>query len=103
MAYILLKRFRGDTYPIEATLSRDTDFTLTGSDIKMTFIFDDDVVVHTFTGTVTSEENKTVEFVPTPASIDTIRRGKFDIQVDDGVYIATHLKGIINVVEDVTP
>ncbi len=102
MDYNLLQRFRGDTYPIEATLSRDGDWTLTGSTVKLTFIFDDEVV-HSFTGTILDEDTKSVEFEPTASAVDTVRQGRFDIQVDDGVYVATHIEGVIDIIQDRTP
>ena len=101
MANILLERFRGDTFPIEATLTRDGTWSLSGSTVEMSFRFDDDVV-HTFTGTITDLANKVVEFEPSVASVASNRQGVFDIQVDDGTYIATHVRGTVRVLDDVT-
>ena len=101
MAEILQVK-RGDNYPIAYTLSRKGTWTLVGSTVEMSFIFDDDVV-HTFTGSVTDYDNKIVEFEPTTNAVAQIRCGKFDIQVDDGVYKATHITGTVDVVFDVTP
>lgn len=98
---LILERYRGDTYPIEATLSRSGTWSLIGSTVKMTFEFDD-AVKHTFTGTVTDYDNKIVEFTPTTDAVAQVRLGDFDIQVDDGSYITTHLRGKINIVDDVT-
>jgi len=102
MEYNLLERRRGDTYPMEYNLSRAGIWVLTGSTVKMTFIFEDEVV-HTFTGTILSEDEKLVKFEPTSAAVADVRSGKYDIQVDDGTYIATHIKGIVSIIEDVTP
>lgn len=102
MDYELLQYYRGDTRPIEATLSRDGDWTLIGSTIKMTFIFDDDVV-HTMTGTLMDDDTKLVQFEPISAAVATIRQGVFDISVDDGTYLATHIDGIVMIKQDVTP
>lgn len=102
MADTLLERYRGDTFPIEATLTRDGTWSLVGSVVKMSFIFDDDVT-HTFTGTVTDHANKVVEFEPTTAAVASTRTGTFDIQVDDGSYIATHMRGTVRVLQEVTP
>ena len=96
-----IERFRGDTYPVEFTLSRDGDWTLSGSTVEMSFKFDDDVV-HTFLGTITSEVDKTVSFEPTTDAISTVRDGVYDIQVDDSAYITTHAKGIVTIADDVT-
>ena len=102
MANVLLERFKGDTYPIEATLTRDGTWSLSGSTVKMSFEFDD-AITHTFTGTITDYGTKTVEFVPTAAAVASARHGMFDIQVDDGTYIATHIRGTVRILEDVTP
>lgn len=102
MADTLLERFRGDTFPIEVTLTRDGAWSLSGSTVKMTFIFSDEVV-HTFTGTITDSPNKIVEFEPTTASVLTARQGTFDVQVDDGSYVATHMRGTVRILQDVTP
>jgi len=102
MADVLLERFRGDTFPIEATLTRDGSWTLVGSTVKMSFIFDDGVT-HTFTGSVVDYANKIVHFIPTTASVASARVGTFDIQVDDGTYIATHVRGTVRILQEVTP
>tara|TARA_R110000772_G_scaffold5454_9_gene19558 strand:- start:1090 stop:1398 length:309 start_codon:yes stop_codon:yes gene_type:complete len=102
MDYKLLTYYRGDTRPIEAKLTRDGDWTLTGSTVKMTFIFDD-AIVHTVVGTVIDEDAKLVEFEPIAAAVATVRQGTFDICVDDGVYVATHIDGIVMITQDRTP
>lgn len=98
----LLRYYRGDTRPIEAILSRDGNWSLLGSSIKLTFIFDDNVV-HSAIGTLVDDDTKLVEFEPIPASVATVRQGVFDISVDDGDYVATHLDGIVQITQDVTP
>jgi len=101
----LLTRYRGDTYPIEATLTRDSDWVATGSAIKLTMTFEDGdeyILVGTVTDD-TDDRNKDVLFEPTEESIGTVRRGTYDIQVDDSTYIATHIKGVVNIIDDVTP
>ena len=100
MAEIILERYRGDTFPIEATLSRNGTWTLVGA-VKMTFKFDDDVL-HTFDGTIVSSTDHIVTFIPTAEAIETVRSGIFDIQVNDGSYIYTHLKGTVDIIGDVT-
>ena len=101
MSVIILERFRGDTYPVEATLTRDGDWTLDGSVVKMTFEFNDKIE-HTFIGTVTDLVNHIVEFEPTGDAVNKVRQGRFDIQVDDGFYVATHISGQVHIVNDVT-
>ncbi len=103
----ILQIRRGDTYPIAYTLTRNGDWTLVGSTVEMSFEFDD-AVVHTFVGTVTDDDygpdgDKIVEFEPTLAAVASIRCGKFDIQVDDGAFKATHITGTVDIKFDVTP
>lgn len=97
-----LEYHRGDGHPIIAKLTRDDEWVLTGSTIELTMIFDDDVV-HTVEGTILDEDEKTVQFIPITAAVATVRKGKYDIQVDDGFYKSTHITGVISIIEDVTP
>lgn len=94
--------FRGDTFPLKWTLSRNGDWSLQGSTVKMSFRFDDDVV-HTFEGNIIDYNKKIVEFTPTAEAVETVRSGDFDIQVNDGVHPLTHKKGIVVIKQDVTP
>ena len=96
-------RYRGDNYPIEAKLTRNGSWSLDGSTVKITIVFNDDGVDNTVTGTVTDEPNKIVEFATTSAIINSVRDGTYDIQVDDGSYIYTHLSGEISIISDITP
>ena len=108
----ILQIRRGDTYPRDANISRKGEDWMTGgTTVEMSFEFDD-AIVHTFTGTqlgvgvydaTTDITDYIFQFEPTLASVATIRCGKFDIQVDDGTYIATHITGTIDIVFDVTP
>ena len=98
----LLEYFRGDSFPIEVTLTRDGAWSLSGSTVKMSMVFSD-TTVHTATGTITDFSNKVVEFVPVIAAVATARQGTFDVQVDDGTSIITHMRGTVRVLQDVTP
>ena len=97
-----LKIYRGDTFPLTWTLSRKGDWSLIGSSVKMSFRFDDDIV-HTFTGTLIDDNTKKVEFTPTDEAVGTVRSGVFDIEVNDGSHPLTHKKGIVEIIDDVTP
>jgi len=96
-----LEIFRGDTYPLKWTLSRSGEWSLTGSTVKMSFKFDDDIV-HTFIGNVLDYNKKIVEFTPTAEAVGTVRSGVYDIEVNDGVHPLTHKKGVVVIKEDVT-
>ena len=108
----ILQIHRGDTFPRDFLISRKgEDWMVGGIVVEMSFEFDD-AIVHTFTGTqlgsgvydATADiTDYTFQFEPTLASVASIRCGKFDIQVDDGSYIATHLAGTVDIVFDVTP
>jgi hypothetical protein len=98
----VLKITRGDNFPITVQLSRDGTWTLSGSTVEMSLKFSDDVV-HTFTGININDTEKTVDFVPTADAVNTVRNGDFDVQVDDGAYVVTHIVGRVEITEDVTP
>ena len=91
---------QGNNFPIEAQLSRDGDWTLTATTITLSFRFNDDVV-HSVTASSFDDDTKIVSFVPTSAMIDTERDGNFDVQVDDGAYVITHLYGRVIVANSV--
>lgn len=95
-------RYRGDNYPIEAKLTRNGAWSLDGSTVVLTVVFADGIT-HTIVGTVMDEANKIVSFIPTSAIINTVRDGTYDIQVDDGNFIYTHLSGDISIISDITP
>ena len=100
-----LEIFRGDTFDIKVLLTRDAYWVLTGSTVEMSFKFNDDVI-HTFTGTITSDTHATdkyATFNPTEAAVATVRQGIFDVQVDDGSHPITHMKGTVKILQDVTP
>lgn len=98
-----LQVYKGNTFRIRWQLKRDDTWTLQGKTVKMSFRFNDDDIVHTFTGVVHNESLKIVDFTPTAESVATVRKGEFDIVVTDGVNPLTHKKGIIDVINTVTP
>ena len=96
---------RGDNFPIDVILKRDKEWTLVGSVIDMTIEFKDGIK-HKLTGTLKNDalanNEKLVSFVPITSAIETIRRGIYDVQVNDGTYKATHLEGVFDVKKDVS-
>lgn len=98
----ILEIKRGDTFEIKAQLTRDGTWSIDGSVIKMSFIFDDEIV-HTFTGTVIDVNQKIVKFNPTLEAVATVRSGRYDIQVHDGNHPVTHKVGVVEISDDVTP
>ena len=97
-----LEIVRGDTFGIKVQLTRDGTWTLSGSTIEMSFKFDDDVV-HTFEGTIIDLNQKIVSFNPSIEAVATVRSGRYDIQVNDGLHPITHRVGIVEITDDVTP
>lgn len=96
-----IKRYRGDTYPIIATLSENkTPVDLTGSTIKLTISYNTPV---TITATITDAINGEVRFDFTPADVDTAGTFNYDIQVEDaGGIVTTYVKDIFELTDDVT-
>lgn len=101
---VLLQIVRGDRGTLTATLSRTSTWSLADSTVKMSFVFDDDVV-HTFTGAITDYDNYVIDFVPTEDSVASVRCGEFDVAViDDNTSISvTHITGTVDIIADVTP
>ena len=92
---------RGDTIPVDATLTRGGGWSLSDSTVTMNIKFDDNIV-HSVIGTIKNVYKKTVEF-PLPTVVtDTVRIGDYDISVYDGEYNVTHLSGIITITQDVS-
>ena len=96
-----LERYRGDTYPVKATLSRNGNFDATGITFKMSVKIGESAV-ETIDGNILDTANGVVEFILPTTITDVTGSGVFDIQGDDG-YIYTYTKGTINIIQDVTP
>ena len=95
-----LKRYRGDTYPLRATLGRNGVFDTTGITFTMTTKIDDGIA-YSSTGTIIDPVNGIVEFAFTPDAVATAGEGVYDIQGVDA-YIYTYDKGSFILLDDVT-
>ena len=93
-------RYRGDTYPLVATLGRNGDFSTTGITFTMSTKIDGQQV-YSVTGSVIDAENGIVEFAFGADAVAIAGEGVYDIQGDDG-YIYTYDKGVFELLEDVT-
>lgn len=96
-----LSYVRGDTFPVDVQLTRDGGWSLTGSTVTMSIKFDDNIV-HTIDGNIVDVYKKKVSF-PLPNDVtNTVRIGDYDISINDGDYIITHLSGVISIIQDVS-
>jgi len=95
-----ITRYRGDTYPLTATLGRNGNFNVTG----MTFTISTQInngAIYSSVGTILDATNGIVRFEFDPAAVNTAGEGIYDIQGDDG-YIYTYDKGKFILLDDVT-
>ena len=92
---------RGDTFPVDVTLTRSGGWSLSNSTVTMNIKFDDGIL-HSLPGTIKDVYKKTVIFPLTAAVTNTVRIADYDVSVDDGDYKVTHLKGVMTIVQDVS-
>ncbi len=98
----IIKRFRGDTYPLIVTLKENsTAVNLAGSTVRMTIGLD---TPSTITATITDAAGGEVQFDFTQTEVGVSGRFSYDIEViDSGGIVTTYVKDIFELVEDVTP
>ena len=93
-----IKRYAGDTYPERATLKINGDpLDLTDKTVKM-YIYEDQDNPIQITGTVTDAAGGKVEFPMALASALDPSRYTYEVKVDDGSYITTFAKAIMEIV-----
>ena len=95
-----ITRYRGDTYPLTATLGRNGNFNID----DMTFTLSTQIgngTVYASTGTIVDADNGIVKFEWPTGSVDIAGEGVYDIQGQDS-YIYTYDKGKFTLLEDVT-
>jgi len=96
-----LKRYRGDTYPVATTLSKNGSKDTTGITFKMSTQIENEIV-YTVDGIVENASNGIVNFPLDINAVTTAGSGVYDIQGNDGTYIYTYEKGVFTLLEDVT-
>ena len=96
-----LKRYRGDTYPVNSTLSKNGNKNTTGITFQMSTQIADGTI-YTVDGTITDAVNGIVDFPLTTAAVATAGVGVYDIEGNDGTYIYTYEKGVFTLLDDVT-
>lgn len=99
---VALVRYRGDTYPVSAILSKNGDTDITGFIVKLSTQITGHSM-YTSVGTITNAALGYVDFMLDPLAVATAGKGVYDIQVDDGTYIYTYEKGEFELLEDLTP
>ena len=97
-----ITRYRGDTYPLLVTLSRNGNYDVTGIGLKMSTKLDGGTL-YTFDGIVKDAINGIVQFDLPAEAVQTSGEGYYDIQGNDGTYIFTYIKGKFTLLDDVTP
>ncbi len=94
-----ITRYRGDTYPLVVTLKENgVAVDLSGATVNMSLALPIAVVI---TATITDAANGEAQFEFTQAHIGEVGRFVYDINVDDGTYITTYVKGILELTSDV--
>lgn len=98
-----IKRTRGDTYPMTATLKvNGVVVDLTGSAVTFGYIKDGDTASKTIGGVISDAINGVVQFTPTAEDFTIAGTFKYDIQRVTGTVKTTHLKGQLILEDDVT-
>ena len=96
-----LKRYRGDTYPVSATLSKNGLKDTTGITFQMSTKIDGEATF-TVNGIVTDALSGAVSFPLDVLSVAVAGSGAYDIQGNDGTYIYTYEKGVFTLLDDLT-
>lgn len=95
-----IKRYRGDTYPIIATLKENSiPVDLTNSTVKLTIGYNIPV---TIIGNITDATNGVVQFEFGAAEVAVVGRFKYDIQAETGSYVTTYVKDNFILTDDIT-
>ena len=96
-----LIRYRGDTYPVSTTLSKNGSTDTAGITFKMSTQIGGGVI-YTVDGIIENASNGIVNFPLSTDAVSTSGSGVYDIQGDDGTYIYTYEKGVFTLLDDVT-
>lgn len=96
-----LTRYRGDTYPVSTTLSKNGSTDVTGSTFKMSTQINDGTI-YTVDGVIENALMGLVSFPLDTNATSVSGVGVYDIQGNDGTYIYTYDKGVFTLLDDVT-
>lgn len=96
-----LKRYRGDTYPVSTTLSKNGSYDATGITFEMSTQIGGGTI-YTVAGIIDDANNGLVSFPLGATSVSLSGTGVYDIQGNDGTYIYTYEKGVFTLLDDVT-
>ena len=99
----IIKRVRGDTYPIQAVLKvNGTVVDLTGSAVILGYKLDEvNSTARSMTGVITNPLSGSVQFNPTVDDFTVAGTFKYDIQRTAGGIKTTHLQGFLILDDDV--
>lgn len=98
---VAIQRYKGDSYPVTAKLSKDGNYNISGFTVRMSTQIGSGTV-YTSTASITDAVNGEVEFILDPAAVGTSGTGTYDIEVNDGTYVYTYEKGTFTIVDDLT-
>ena len=96
-----LIRYRGDTYPLVATLAKKGDYNIDGHTFKMSTQIADGTIYESV-GTILNSSAGLVQFILEASAVDVTGNGTYDIEGNDGTYIYTYEKGIFTLLDDLT-
>lgn len=99
---VTLKRYKNNTYPVSATLSRNGDYDITGNTFRLSTQIGTGSVV-TVNGVITDALNGIVEFTLDAASVSESGTGIYEIEGNDGTHPYTYEKGEFIVMDTITP
>jgi len=100
-ASVELKRFRGDTYPVQTVLGRNGNTNIEGHTFKLSSRLNNKIL-YTSVGTIIDGVNGRVEFVLEVDAVGEAGSGVYDIEGNDGTYVYTYEKGVFTIVDDLT-
>lgn len=96
-----ITRYRGDTYPLTAGISKNGNTNITGYTIIMSTKIDGKNI-YSHTGSIVDPINGIVEFPFSEESVAVSGSGKYDIQVNDGTYKYTYISSDFILLDDLT-
>ena len=96
-----LIRYRGDTYPVSTTLSKNGNTDVTGYTFKLSTQIGQGTI-YTAIGSIIDASNGIVSFPLDALAIATAGEGVYDIEGNDGTYIYTYEKGVFTLLDDLT-
>lgn len=96
----MITRFKGDNYPITATLKVNHIVKdITGATV--TFSYMEKTTLKSIIGTITDAPNGIVKFYPTAEDFQVVDNFSFNIKRAQDGYIYTHIKDTLSIENDI--